>query len=305
MKIAFFSDIHGNDEALAAILADIDRQHVDRTVCAGDAVNPFPGSTAVWETIKALNIPMVRGNHEDYMLAFHDPANHSSMRGNVQYLPIQFAAERLSKMMIAEMANLPMTLTMPGPSGDDVLVCHASPDNTRRSFARHLDEAMAASLSLFSERVVVGGHIHMQWQKRWQGKLLILCGGAGLPLNGDPAAQYVILTHRNSEWDVEHRAVPYDHASMLQKVRESGFLDQGGPIGWLIYDELWTAERRIVPFLENLGSKPEPSDQAGWQTVIREYLETIGRWEYLAPYVLNGSITVSGAMKAASRSNSI
>ena len=292
MKIAFFSDLHGNDEALAAILEDIDQQRVDLTVCAGDAVNPFSGSAVAWETIQALNIPMVRGNHEDYMLAFHDPVNRTPMWDDIQYFPIQWAAQSLPGAAIREIANLPMRLTIPGPGGDDVLVCHASPDDNRRNFIQNLDEAMAASLSRFTEGVVVAGHIHWQWQTYWQKKRLILCGGAGLPLNGNPAAQYLILRHQNGGWSVDHRTVVYDHLAMLRKLQQSGFLEAGGPVSWLLYDELWTAERRIVPFFEYLGPEAKPVTLADWQQVVRQYLEVIGRWEYLAPQVANGSSSV-------------
>ena len=166
MKIALFSEIHGNDAALEAILADATRQCVDLIVCAGDAVNPFPGSSQAWRKIKALKIPMVRGNHEDYVLTMHDPANQAGLRDKIEFRPVKYTLQNLSRATLAEIADLPLTLTVPGPGGDDVLVCHASPYDTRRSFSRYMDEDMVASLSQVSERIVVAGHIHEQWQRQ-------------------------------------------------------------------------------------------------------------------------------------------
>jgi predicted phosphodiesterase len=44
MRIAIFSDIHGNLPALEAVLSDIASLHVDAVYCLGDLVGyaPFP-----------------------------------------------------------------------------------------------------------------------------------------------------------------------------------------------------------------------------------------------------------------------
>jgi len=285
MKIALFSDIHGNDLALEAILADADRQRVDLIVCAGDVVNPFPGSRRAWERVWALEIPLVRGNHEEYMLAMQQPAEDGPQPNMVQFLPAQVAAETLSAAILADMAALPMTISLAGPGGDDVLLCHASPHHTRHSFAQRRDEAMAASLNRYPQRVVAAGHIHEQWSMDWQGKRLLLCGGGGLPLNGCIEAQYLILTHRRGRWRPEHRTVPYDHQAMMAQLEQTDFLNRGGPIAWLFYEELLLAQKRIVPFLNFIGPAHGLVSLADWQQAARRYLQSIGRWAVLAPLV--------------------
>jgi len=42
VKRAIISDVHGNLEALEAVLADIDRQGVDGVICLGDIVGYGP-----------------------------------------------------------------------------------------------------------------------------------------------------------------------------------------------------------------------------------------------------------------------
>ena len=285
MKLAIFSDIHGNYHALEAILHDAQQEGADQIICAGDVVNPFPDSRYAWERVRALNIPMVRGNHEDYMLAIDDPDDVAGMQGKVQFLPVQVAASTIPSRMIADMAALPMTLSIPGPGGDDVLVCHGSPNHTRRSFSQVIDDEMAASLHRHPERVIVGGHIHQQWHAHWQGKLLLLCGGGGLPLNGSTTAQYLLLTHRGGHWQAEHRNVDYDHAGLLRSLLRQDFLLKGGPIAWLFYDELLTAERRMIPFFEFTGTHQHLITLPDWQMAVRRYLKAIGRWEHLRPHV--------------------
>ena len=44
VRVALIADIHGNADALRAVLADLDRQGVDRIVVNGDVVNRGPDS---------------------------------------------------------------------------------------------------------------------------------------------------------------------------------------------------------------------------------------------------------------------
>jgi Icc-related predicted phosphoesterase len=52
MRIAVFSDIHGNLPALEAVLADIHRQSVDAVYCLGDLVGYAPFPNEVTERIR-------------------------------------------------------------------------------------------------------------------------------------------------------------------------------------------------------------------------------------------------------------
>jgi hypothetical protein len=145
---------------------------------------------------------------------------------------------------------------------------------------------MAEVLSCYSERVVVAGHFHDQWQQRWRDKLLLICGGGGWPLNSSPTAQYLLLTYHHGGWQPEHRRIPYDHAAALRELRDSGFLVEGGPMAWLVYEELWQADYRLVPFLRWLNqSKAPPITLDDWRGRVRAYLESIGRWADMASLV--------------------
>lgn len=64
MKIALFSDVHGNLPALEAVLTDIDHHHPDEICCLGDLVNFAPWTNEVIDLIRSRNIPVVQGNHD-------------------------------------------------------------------------------------------------------------------------------------------------------------------------------------------------------------------------------------------------
>ena len=64
MRYGIVSDVHGNLPALEAALAELDRQRVDRVICAGDVVGygPWPDECAA--RIAAEGIDCVAGNHD-------------------------------------------------------------------------------------------------------------------------------------------------------------------------------------------------------------------------------------------------
>jgi predicted phosphodiesterase len=283
LKVAVISDIHGNMHALEAALDDISRQDVDRIVCAGDVPNPFLRSREAWLKLKELGIPVIRGNHEDYIVSYYS-GDRPEVHDSVQFQPIQIVARHLGPEIAREFAALPFDMLIPGPSGDDLYLCHASPQHNARSYLLGVDSAMQAS---FAERVpasartVVAGHIHTQWSGSFRDKNLVICGSVGLPHHGKPEAEYAILTHRGGAWRWDLRTVPYDLDAALAEYRDSGAFAQGGPIAWMIYDELLCGEPRLVHFLPALFAQTPAHSLSieGWSAAAEAYLKKIGRWQ--------------------------
>jgi putative phosphoesterase len=81
MKIAILADIHANIYAFEAVLADVQKEGVDKIIVAGDFIGYY-----YWPS-EVVNICMldsrficVRGNHEDNLkLAFSDPTKLDSL----------------------------------------------------------------------------------------------------------------------------------------------------------------------------------------------------------------------------------
>jgi hypothetical protein len=65
MRIAIFSDIHGNRHALDATLPDLKAQQPDRVYCLGDLVGYAPFPNDVTERIRAEGYPTIMGNYDD------------------------------------------------------------------------------------------------------------------------------------------------------------------------------------------------------------------------------------------------
>ena len=71
MKRALISDIHGNFEALTAVLADIQTQNVDRLFCLGDIVGYGPDPVKCLDKVISESDLTILGNHDQ--AALFDP----------------------------------------------------------------------------------------------------------------------------------------------------------------------------------------------------------------------------------------
>jgi len=69
--IAIISDIHSNLEALQAVLADIERQGIERIVCLGDIVGYGPNPRECLDLIMERCEACVCGNHD--IAVFYEP----------------------------------------------------------------------------------------------------------------------------------------------------------------------------------------------------------------------------------------
>lgn len=70
MKIGFIQDIHGNLEALYAVLTDLyDKHQVDHVFCLGDMINYGPNPNEVVNTIYQCDIDFILGE-EEYTLLY-------------------------------------------------------------------------------------------------------------------------------------------------------------------------------------------------------------------------------------------
>ncbi|MFM1851537.1 MAG: hypothetical protein RIS54_1221 [Verrucomicrobiota bacterium] len=96
MQIAVIADIHGNLAALEAILGAVERLRPDQLVVAGDVVDGAPDPAACWERVKALGVPVLRGNHERYVFDF-GTERADPLWATPQFAPLHFTFNRLSE----------------------------------------------------------------------------------------------------------------------------------------------------------------------------------------------------------------
>lgn len=103
---------------------------------------------------------------------------------------------------------------------------------------------MAASAKA---EVLVASHIHRQADARFGAIRVVNTGAVGSPADGDPRAQYLLLTASPIGWQVDLRRVAYDRSSVLERFRTSGLL-KTGLSAEIFRDEVQTARSLYTPY---------------------------------------------------------
>ena len=236
MRIAVISDTHGNLLALDAVLADLDSAApVDEIIMAGDFAfgGPFPVECVDRVRERACGpcagTPMSSSSRS---LPGARPAQNveASQRHNPAQVDIdRWAAERLTRDQIDYLAALPLQITIPGPAGGSVAIVHATPWSTHRPVTANAPAEVARRMLDTSGAQAFGyGHIHVQYQRRIDGRLLAAVGSVGLPFDGDRRAAYVVFMSVRDGWDVGFRRVGYDVDAAIKQVLDSGVPNAAG-----------------------------------------------------------------------------
>ncbi|SFR11249.1 metallophosphoesterase family protein [Desulfoscipio geothermicus] len=224
MRIAVFSDIHGNKHALDAVLADIQSREPDLVVCLGDLVGYGAYPDAVVQAIRESGIPTVMGNYDDAiansrMVCGCDYKDEKAMEAGVK--SISWTTENTCRSSKEFMMSLPDRINKE-IGRRRVLFVHGSP----RRLNEYLYEDVPAAdvLAMLHEAdadVLVCGHTHLPYHRVVEGRHIINAGSAGKPKHGDPQAVYALI-EMDADIRVDFIKVPYDYESAAWAVEKAG-----------------------------------------------------------------------------------
>jgi len=164
VRLGLISDIHGNRQALDAVLDDLEREGVDQYICLGDvAVGPQPAEAL--QRIRELGCPVVMGNWDAAFLG--DMPEPKDKIGEQLVEMSEWWASYLSTADREFMAGfVPMVKLDVGST--PVLFFHGSPKSYNEwIFSTTPDDELRAMFDDVDERVLVGGHTHVQMIRRY------------------------------------------------------------------------------------------------------------------------------------------
>ncbi|MGZ9585312.1 metallophosphoesterase family protein [Paenibacillus marinisediminis] len=212
-NIAILSDIHGNLQALEAVLEDMEREGVERIICLGDLVGKGPDSVKVLDILFSKCDVIVRGNWDELVVRIEND------------MQFRWHAEQLGLKRLNMLDQLPFSYDCL-ISGRHIRLFHASPQSVYHRVQPW--DPLDKRLGMFeftplltdpmhpgqSPDMVVYGDIHQAYLQHLQGKTLINCGSVGNPLDMTQAS-YVILqgvygSVESEPFSIQFRRVPYD-----------------------------------------------------------------------------------------------
>jgi putative phosphoesterase len=231
MRIALISDIHGNLTALETALSNIAREGADKIVCLGDVALEGPQPVGVIHRLRALSIPVVKGNTDDWLLnpkpkKAKDEDERRKMEMGLWTLEQMTATER------ALLENYAMTLSF-DLDGLSLLCYHGSPRSCEHRIrpitpAKQLEKHFRGH----SETLLAGGHTHEAMVRRFGESLILNPGSVGAPVIESKTsskdmyqpswAEYALVESDGRDLNITLRRVPYPLADLAAAVHASG-----------------------------------------------------------------------------------
>jgi len=221
VKLAVFSDIHGNLQALQAVLASIEASQVDVVWCGGDLVGYGANPREVIREIQHRGLPTIMGNYDDgigYLRIACGCDYPTEMAMELGQRSIAWTKATTNDADKIYLRNLPHRLVRDF-EGHQVVLVHGSPDALNEYlFEDRPDDLFARHLETVNADILIFGHTHKPFHKQLGGKHLVNSGSVGKPKHGSPEATYVLLNITRDNVDVQIVAVPYDVESAARAI---------------------------------------------------------------------------------------
>lgn len=226
-RYAILGDIHGNWEALTAVLSDAEAQGVTDFACVGDIVGYNPNPSECVDKIRELGCLAVRGNHDHYC----SRAGGRRDLNHVAAAALQWTRNQLSDEQLAYLGGLPYTSDRAGFE-----LVHATLYAMEEfDYVFGIFEALG-SFSCQNAQVCFHGHTHVPivfeedtgvTVRRFQTvtvqpgrRYFINVGSVGQPRDSDPRAAYAVYDLAKNE--IILRRVTYDVAGTQRKIADAG-----------------------------------------------------------------------------------
>lgn len=216
LRIAIFSDVHGNLTALRAVFAALGAHRpLQMIVAAGDHVFVGPRPAETWDALQDAGVICVLGN-EDVRLwdDSHAPTPPNSPWAPLANARLAPSIVAVGQERIAAMRRMPRSLRVAPAPGEDLLIVHANPhDAYGWAFnARMADADLERLYGGANARVICCGHYHEAAVRQWGETTMVNVASVSIPVDRQALAGYTILDW-DGAWCVAQYRVPYDPAA--------------------------------------------------------------------------------------------
>lgn len=199
-RVALFSDIHANLDALTAALDDIAESGIEERYCLGDLVGYGPDPAAVIDAVRSSGIPTIRGNYDEGIggrlgsCGCYYATDQARADGAASYA---FTVAAVDDERATWLAALPESHRFE-EGGAKVLLAHGSPRKINEYLLPDRTEAQLARLAAQADAdVVCVGHVHVPYHRSFATPRGIVhyvsSGSVGKPKDGDSRAGWVEL----------------------------------------------------------------------------------------------------------------
>lgn len=261
MRLAVFSDIHGNDIAFQAALNDYERlggadqvwflgdliafgarpaECIRRLKALGERFNPpadeaKPADAPPWAK-GTSKFRAIRGNTDRYLINGDRPHSKSAddaekfekMRSQVmgRDMMLNWALGKLDFEDYDFLRKMGSECDLFVEGFGYVIGYHGTPGDDNAYLRPDTSEDEAADFFMEREgHLGIGGHIHVQMDRtlQYNGWRVVNVGSVGMSFDKPGYAQWGMFTFEGSEVAVDLRAVPYDVDAAIADLHDAGY----------------------------------------------------------------------------------
>ncbi len=228
MRYGIFSDIHGNLEALEAVITALKKDSVEMFLCGGDIVGYGANPNECIDRLIELKAVNIAGNHDWAVLGKLDVTYFNPIAKEA----VVWTQKQLKTNKIKFLHELPLIF-----KNEDLIMVHSTLQDPE-SFD-YLDDVEKAGemFSLMDRRVCFVGHTHvpvilcqefgsMRLADKLfitlasEGKYIINVGSVGQPRDGNPETMYCLFDSESQLTQIKR--ISYDVGSAQKKIKEAG-----------------------------------------------------------------------------------
>ncbi len=227
MKLALFSDIHSNLEALEAAASDAEKRGITRVAVLGDSIGYGANPNECFEWVLGHADILLIGNHEKALTDVEMRGYFSGAAG----IAIDWTAKKMDKKLIKQTTDMAFKEIKEG-----MTFTHSSPDNPENFRYIWGPEDAKPSFKVMENQVCFVGHTHVPacfFEKGEGGglrpgvidlpkdeKIILNPGSVGQPRDHDSRLSYGIFD--DQAWTFEIVRLEYDNQKAADKIRKAG-----------------------------------------------------------------------------------
>ena len=227
MRYAIISDIHGNLDALEAVLRCTRERRVEHIVCLGDVVGYGPQPAECLQLLQKHDSTIIAGNHDFAVAGKIDISNFNVYAREATL----WTREHLDEAALAVLADLPLVIEL-----DGFTVVHGTLhtpelfDYVQTSFDAHLSmQQMQHPLCfighshvpiIFVQDEVVSYQLDREIEINPGRKTIVNVGSVGQPRDYDSRSCFALYDTEKAT--VELVRVPYDIDAVIAKINRAG-----------------------------------------------------------------------------------
>lgn len=214
MRIAVFSDIHGNYQVLDSIIKHISKNNIDKVIYLGDGISLGPDSSLCLSKLNSFVDVYVLGNHEHYIIDGCDIDSDMSI-GEINHN--NYLIKRLDKQDINKLKeyNNSYELVI---NNKKFLFIHFFLDSSIYPY-KHLDifksDEYKQIINSYNYDYIFYGHYHSGRYDFFDNKACYCIGSSGCVKNNKT---FYYIIDSNDDISIERVVLKYDRLSFENRI---------------------------------------------------------------------------------------